>query len=68
MNGIYGVHVLASQISYKVALEHEVCFSVSTGGDRILSHPVYRQHCMPGASGEATSLYSEAANGAMSHA
>jgi hypothetical protein len=69
MNGIYGVlHVVASHISYKVALEHEVCLSVSTGGDRVLSHPLYRQHCMSGASGEATSLYPEATNGAMSHA
>jgi hypothetical protein len=69
MNGIFGVlRVLASLNTYKVALEHEICLSVSTRGDRVLSHPVYRQHCMPGASGEATSLYPEAANRAMSHA
>ena len=69
MNGIYGVlHALASPNPYKVALEHEVCLSVSTRGDRVFSHPVYRQHCVPGASGKATSLYPEAANGAMSHA
>jgi hypothetical protein len=69
MNGIYVVlHVFASLNSYKVVLEHEVFLSVSTRGDKVLSHPVYRQHCVPGASGEATSLYPEAANGAMSHA
>jgi len=69
MNGICGVlHVLALLNPYKVALEHEVCLSVSTRGDRVLSHPVYGQHCVPGAGREATSLYPEAANGAMSHA
>lgn len=69
MNWIYGVlHVLASLNSHRVALELEVCLSVSTRGDRVLSHPVYRQHCVPGASGETTSLYPEAANRAMSHA
>ena len=69
MNGMYGVlHVFKSQNPYKVALEYEVCLSVSTRGDRVLSHPVYRQHCVPGASGETTSLYPEAANRAMSHA
>jgi hypothetical protein len=69
MNGIYGVlHVIASLNHYEIALGHEVFLSVSTRGDRVLSHPVYRQHCVPRTSGEATSLYPEAANRAMSHA
>jgi hypothetical protein len=49
-------------------ITHKISISVSTRGNWILSYPVHRQHCMPGAGGEAPKMHSEVTNRTVSYA